>query len=507
MSSLGVDRVCVIIGRTRHKMMITELEESVKRGAAFIELRLDFLAKAVDFRRLLPLKKCPWVATLRRPADGGRWPGTEPERKTIMRQAIVSGFDWIDLETDIAHEIPRFRDVKRIISYHNLGETPDDLEEIHARMCKQDADIVKIAVTAQSPMDNIRVLKIIQNSKVPTVGHCMGEMGFPSRILSLKYGAPFTYAAFNKERGIAPGLPSMDDLRRIYNINAINADTQVFGVIGDPVAHSFSPNLHNQMFQKLGINAVYLPFRVPRGELQATIKGFEMVPVTGYSVTIPHKEGAAALARERDNRVMETGAANTLVRRPDGFHAWNTDFQAAIDSIKTNSPRGEDNQPKPLNECHAMVLGAGGAARAVVHGLKLTGIHVHIASRTLERAQALAKEVDGKAVDWEGRHNTACDVIVNCTPIGMHPNVDSSPVHKSFLKPGTLVFDTVYNPESTLLVKDARERGCIVVTGLEMFVRQASLQFQLFTGQTGSLDVMRAIMRRALSPLTAVAKE
>ncbi len=500
----GTDRICAIIGRTRHKMMIAELEEAKKRGAAFIELRLDFLARAIDFQRLLPLRQCPWIATLRRREDGGRWTGTEIERKTILRQAIVDGFDWVDLETDIAHEIPRFRQVKRIISYHNLTETPENLEEIYAKMCLQDADVYKISVTAESPADNARVLKIIQNAKKPTVGHCMGEMGFPSRILSIKYGAPFTYAAFNKERGIAPGLPSMDDLKRTYHIASIDADTQVFGVIGDPVGHSFGPLLHNRMFKQDGINAVYLPFRVPRGELLKTIQAFDFVPVKGFSVTLPHKEGAAALAKEADARVKETGAANTLVRRDGGYHAWNTDYQAALESIESHLPVAEDGQQRELNQCHALILGAGGVACSLAHILKSVGANVQIASRTLERSKTLAKEVDGKAYEWEARNSISCDILVNCTPIGMHPNVDESPIHKGSLKPGMVVFDTVYNPESTMLVKDARDRECIVVTGVEMFVRQAALQYQFFTGYVASLDAMRAIMRKALSPLTSL---
>lgn len=503
MSLPGVDRICVIIGRTRHKMMIAELDAAVKRGVSFIELRLDFLAKAVDFKRLLPLKKCPWVATLRRREDGGRWTGTEPERQVIIRQAIVSGFDWIDLETDVADTIRRFGSVKRIVSYHNISETPDDLEAIYEKMCKQDADVLKLAVTAQSPADNMRLLKIIQNAKRPTIGHCMGDLGFPSRVLSLKYGAPFTYAAFNKERGIAPGLPSIEELKGIYHVYDIDGDTQVFGVIGDPVAHSFSPFIHNQMFRKSGVNAVYLPFRVPRGELQKTLKHFEEIPVKGYSVTIPHKEGAAAIAKESDSRVKETGAANTLVRRDGGYHAWNTDYQAALESIQTLPPLGEDGQPKPMAECHALILGAGGAARAVAHALHKAGATIQIASRTLERAQVLAKEVNGKAFDWEARNSINCEILVNCTPVGMHPNVDDSPIHAGSLKPGMVVFDTVYNPESTMLVKAARERRCRVVTGVEMFVRQAALQYQFFTGRPPSVDLMREIMRKALSPLSS----
>lgn len=502
MSLPGVDRVCVIIGRTRHKMVQIELEEAVKRGAKFIELRLDFLAKAVDFQRLFPLKKCPWVATLRRREDGGRWTGTEAERKTIIRQAIVAGFDWVDLETDIADEVPRFRTVRRIVSYHNLNETPGDLAAIYERMTKQDADVLKIAVTAQTPADNMRLLRVLQDAKKPTVGHCMGEIGLPSRVLSLKYGAPFVYAAFNKERGIAPGLPSMDELRRFYNVEHIDRDTEVFGVIGDPVAHSFSPLLHNQMFRLGGVNAVYLPFRIPRGELSSAIQSFDAIPVKGYSVTIPHKEGAAAIAAELDERARETGAANTLTRLPRGFRAWNTDYQAAYESIKGNLPHGEDNTTRELADCTVLVLGAGGAARALAHALQKAGAQIACSSRTLERAETLAKEVKGKAFDWEARHTVNCDILVNCTPVGMHPNVDESPVHKGFLKPGMVVFDTVYNPETTLLVKDARTRGCVVVTGVEMFVRQAALQYELFTGKPASLDVMREVMRKALSPLT-----
>ncbi len=502
MTPPDVDRICVIIGRTRHKMVQVELEEAVKRGAKFIELRLDFLAKAVDFQRLLPLRKCPWVATIRRREDGGRWAASEAERKTIIRQAIVAGFDWIDLETDIANEVPRFRDVKRIVSYHNLNETPADLEAIYERMCQQDADVLKLAVAAQHHSDNLRLLKILQKAKKPTVGHCMGEIGFPSRLLSLKFGAPFVYAAFNKERGIAPGLPSMDELRRHYNIDLINADTKIFGLIGDPVGHSYSPLLHNAVYRLTGTNALYLPFRIPRGELQSTIQAYESIPVYGYSVTIPHKEGAAALAKEADANVRNTGAANTLVRKSDGFHAWNTDYDAAAECLYVNNPLSEDGIIRGLEQCHALVLGAGGAARTVAHALKRAGANVIISSRTLERAEALAKEVDGKAFDWEGRHSTNCEIVVNCTPIGMHPNVDESPVHKGFLRPGMLVFDTVYNPESTLLIKDARTRGCIVITGVEMFVRQAALQFQLFTGKAAAVDVMREEMRKALSPVT-----
>src|SRR5437588_101473 len=227
--------ICVIVGRTRHKMMQIEIQEAAKRGARLIEVRLDFLAKAPDFKRLLTAKPCALVATVRRPQDGGRWPGSEEERRMLLRQAIVAGFDWVDVETDIAEEVRRFKDVKRIVSYHNLREVPADLEKIHERMCQQDADVVKLSVTAQHPGDNLRVLKLLKKPLKPTVAFCMGDLGIPSRILGAKLGTPFTYAAFNKERGIAPGILSYDELKRVYHYGRINQETTVFGVIGDPV--------------------------------------------------------------------------------------------------------------------------------------------------------------------------------------------------------------------------------------------------------------------------------
>src|SRR4051812_36151781 len=180
-------------------MVQLQIQEAARRGARLIELRLDFLAKAPDFKRLLENKPCPVVATVRRPEDGGRWPGSEDARQTLLRQCIVSGFDWVDLETDIADVIRRFRDVKRIVSYHNMREVPADLEKIHERMCQQDADVVKIAVRVHHPAENLRLLNLVKKATKPTVALGMGDLGMPSRILGAKFGSPFTYAAFNKE--------------------------------------------------------------------------------------------------------------------------------------------------------------------------------------------------------------------------------------------------------------------------------------------------------------------
>ena len=202
MSLADVDPICTVIGRTRHGMLLAEIQEAYKAGARLIEVRLDFLKKAPDLARMLAVRPCPMLATVRRPADGGKWDSSEDARRILLRQCIVNGFDWVDLETDVIDAIPRFGAVRRIVSYHNFREFPTDLEKIHARMCDQDADIVKVVVRAQHPGDNVRILSLIQGAKKPTVAFCMGEVGFPSRILQARYGSPFTYACFNKERNI-----------------------------------------------------------------------------------------------------------------------------------------------------------------------------------------------------------------------------------------------------------------------------------------------------------------
>lgn len=494
------ERICVVIGRTRHKMVTVEIQEAARRGARLLELRLDFIARAPDLRRILRDKPCPMIATVRRRQDGGRWSGTEDARQMLLKHCIVGGFDWIDLETDIADQIRRFKDVKRIVSYHDLTDFPQDLEEIYARMCKQDADILKIVVCAQSPADNLRVLNLLRSSKRPTVAFCSGDIGYPSRILSLKFGAPYTYAAFNKERGVVPGMPSFDELQRVYRPGGIDANTNLFGVIGDPVAQSLSPLVHNAAFRELNINARYVPFRVPRGQLPGFLDAFDALDVRGYSVTIPHKEAAAQASHAHDDTVELTHAANTLLRRQHGFFGVNTDYQAMLDCLRHNLGQPED-QPPDLHRRMVLVLGAGGIARAAAHAVHRAGGTVYIAGRTLDRAQKLAGEISAEALDWNARHREGCEIVVNCTPVGMHPNLDETPVHASFLKPGMIVFDAIYTPETTMLIREARARGCQTITGVELFVRQAALQCQLFTGQAAPSDLLFRVVRRALSPV------
>ncbi len=491
--------ICVSIGRGRHRHMIAEHRHLVSQGAKLVELRLDYINGDVNLKRLLGDRPCPTIITIRREMDGGKWRGTEEQRQMLMRAAIVDGVDYVDLEEDAAKVIRRYGKTKRIISHHDFRQTPDDLAAIHSRLAALDPDIVKITTMANSPHDNLRMMRLVQSAKVPTVGMCMGDLGTPSRILCGRFGSPFTYASFHHERLLAPGQLSYQQMSQIYHYDSINAETAVYGVIADPIGHSLSPLIHNAAIRQLGLNAVYVPFRVPAEYLDQFLTDAKEWGIRGLSVTIPHKEAVLKRLTKCDPGVNGIGAANTLRWEGEDLLGFNTDYRAAIDSLE-HAMQPPQFDRGGIQGKSSLVLGAGGAARALAYGLSKHGANVVVTGRTPKRAMALAQAVGGEFIDWDNRHGISPDIVVNCTPVGMHPNVDETPYDKRHMRPDTIVFDTVYNPENTLLVKDARTAGAIVVTGVEMFVRQAALQFKLLTGKDAPANLMRETLKRAIGP-------
>ncbi len=492
--------ICVSIGRGRHQSIIETHHELVQQGAKLVELRLDYLKGPVDLARLLKNRPSPVVVACRRKRDGGRWSGTEEERQVLLRAAIAEGVEYIDLEEDIAGQIPRFGPTKRIISFHDFRKTPDDLQSIYQRMTQLDPDIIKIAVTANHPCDNFRVLRLVAEAKVPTIGFCMGEMGVFSRVLTGKFGAPFSYASFSEERILAPGQLSFQQMRDIYRYELVNCDTEVYGVIADPVAHSLSPLIHNAAFAHYGLNKVYVPFRVPREALMAFLEEAPKFGINGLSVTIPHKEAVLEKLTEADASVKGIGAANTIIFDGEQVSGFNTDYRAAMDSLE-EALGGKLGSESPLAGKRVLMLGAGGVGKAIAYGLVRRKADVVIADGDDSKARQLAERLNCRAIDWARRHTIAADVLINGTPVGMHPNVDQTPFDHRYLRPGMVIFDAVYNPENTLLIKQARAAECTVITGVDMFVRQACLQFKLFTGLEGPADLMRQVIRRAISPV------
>ena len=487
--------ICVSIGRGRHKQTKAEHRHLVESGADLVELRLDYIRREVNLQRLLRDRPCPTIITIRRQQDHGKWEQTEDARLILLRSAIAAGVEYVDLEDDIAHQIPRYGNTKRIISLHNFRETPENLEEIHARLASMDADIVKIATMANHPHDNFRMLNLIKNSKIPTVGICMGEIGTPSRILAGRYGSPFTYATFHAERSLAPGQLSFSQMVNTYRYNEINEETEIFGVIADPIGHSLSPIIHNKCFRESKMNRVYIPFRVPAEHLDQFLKDCPEAGIKGLSVTIPHKESVLSAINNAGDEVWEIGAANTVVFNGSDIQGYNTDYQAAMGSLE----KAMGNVSR-ISGSTALVLGAGGASRAIACGLKERGADVLVSSRRLTQSEALATRLQCKAVDWNDRHTVRPNILVNATPVGMHPNVNETPFDGQFLKSSMVVFDTVYNPEQTLLVKQARETNCHVITGVDMFVRQAATQYRYFTGVEPPVQLMREEVKRQIGP-------
>ena len=490
--------ICVGIARGRHRHMIAEHKFLADNGIGLVELRLDFIQGKVQVKRLFRSRPCPAIATCRRAADGGHWAGSEEERQLVLRTAIVEGTEYVDLEDDIASQIRRYGPTKRIISHHDFQKTPADLAVLHKRLADLDADIVKIATMSNHPSDNLRMLEMVQAATVPTIGICMGDIGMPTRVLTGRCGAPFTYATFHEDRLLAPGQIGWRQMRDVYRYDQIGRGTRIYGVVADPVGHSLSPVVHNAALAAAGIDAVYLPFRVPAEQLDEFLWEAGRWPLAGLSVTIPHKESVLRHVTAKDDLVTAIGAANTLMFSGDTVMAHNTDATAAVESLESAlREQGAEGLVDVTAVKTALVLGAGGAARAVAFGLRKRGIEVTVCSRTVERARRIAAEVGCKAIDWTARYKVPYDCIVNATPVGMHPLVNETPFEKEHLRPYMVVFDTVYNPENTLLVKEARASGCRIVTGVDMFVRQAAIQFRLWHGVEPSETVMRDALKRA----------
>ncbi len=489
--------ICVSIGRGRHQHVIAEHRHLVDQGAKLVELRLDYIDGEVNLKRLVANRPCAVVISCRRECDGGKWTGSEDGRLTLLRTAIAKGVEYVDLEDDIAAGIPRFGTTKRIISAHDFRKTPDDLQAVHRRLAGLDPDIIKICTMANHPHDNLRILQLMCQSKVPTIGLCMGDIGIPTRILAGRFGAPFTYATFHHERALAPGQLSFHQMTEAYHYDRINPRTEVYGVIADPIGHSLSPLIHNTAFAHLNLDKVYIPIRVLREDLSRFINEAPELGIKGLSVTIPHKEAVLAKLTEADGAVRGIGAANTLIFDGKARRGYNTDYRAAMSSLEA-AIGAEEKGERPLDGKTVLVLGAGGVGKAIAYGLLRRGAKVVLTDGVPRHATELAERFNCHSVQWSARHAVSADLLINCTPVGMHPNVDESPYEQHHLRPSMIVFDAVYNPENTLLIKHARSRNCTVVTGVDMFVRQACLQFKLFTGQEGLADLMRDVIKRAI---------
>ncbi|CAN4106212.1 unnamed protein product [Withania somnifera] len=500
--------ICAPIMADSVDQMLILMQKAKESGADLVEVRLDSLKSfnpRPDIGTLIRQSPLPTLFTYRPTWEGGHYAGDEMSRLDALQLAMELGADHIDVELKAIDEFNGARrgnkstKCKVIVSSHNYDSTPsaEDLGNLVARIQASGADIVKFATTAQDITDVARVFQVTVHSQVPIIAMVMGEKGLMSRILCPKFGGYLTFGTLEVGKVSAPGQPTIENLLNLYNFRQLGPDTRIFGVIGKPVSHSKSPLLYNEAFRSVGFNGVYLHLLVD--DVTNFFRTYASLDFAGFSCTIPHKEAALNCCDEVDPTAKSIGAVNCIVRRPDGkLFGCNTDYVGAISAIEEALQGSQLSiSGSPLAGKLFVVIGAGGAGKALAYGAKEKGARVVIANRTYERAKELADVVGAQALslaELSNFHPETDMVLANTTSIGMQPRVDDTPISKEALRYYSLVFDAVYTPKITRLLREAQESGAKIVTGVEMFIGQAYEQYERFTGLPAPKELFKNIM-------------
>jgi 3-dehydroquinate dehydratase/shikimate dehydrogenase len=494
-----IGKVCVaIIGTTAAEML--EKASAVVKETPFLEFRLDYLEKP-----LLALPKLKHffedntaataIATCRRAANGGKFSGNVAAEMEILSKAAGAGFHIVDLELESAEalkkgELQKLRDtgIALIISHHDFNATKD-LDGIYQRIAPFHPDFIKIVPTAKSLTDNVTLIRFLErmtdNSNI--IGICMGDAGIISRVLGLRAGSAFTFAAATPGEETGPGQIAARTLIETYRIDQVDAATKVYGVAGNPIKSSLSPVMMNTAFRRETVNAVYLALQSHK--VTDLLKLVHEIPIQGLSVTMPHKQEIMSHLEKTDLLSAKIGACNTVLRAQDGkLYGFNTDVAGIVGPLEKRMS---------LRAAKALVLGAGGAARAAVFGLRDKGADVFILNRTPETAQKLARQSGSKTIKKEALAKTPFDVIINATPVGMAGQKGAQLLEAKDLNT-KLVFDLVYNPVETPLLRLARQQSIPIITGVEMFVQQGARQFEIWTGKPAPEEEMLRVVIHAL---------
>ena len=490
-------RVCIaVVGSDAATM--SERAESLVRDNPFLELRLDYLPQPLaalpKLKHLLEIHpEATFIATCRRAVNGGKFKGSVASELAVLRRAADLGFPLVDLELQSAEELKaeELRDlwdrVGLILSHHNFRSTKK-LDEEFAAMSQYRADFYKLVSTATNLYDNVLMMKFLEKTfgTHEMVGLCMGEQGIISRVLGVRAGSVFSFAAATKGEETAPGQVTASELRDIYRIEMVDQATQVYGVVGDPVAHSLSPVMMNAAFRRETVNAVFLALHAK--SLKDLLACVQDIPIRGLSITMPYKQEIVAALANSDPLTRLIGACNTVVRAADGkLYGFNTDVAGIVVPLE---------QRLTLAGARVLILGAGGVARAAAFGLQAKGAQVFITNRTPASGVALARQVKGKYVKRAELAKQQFDVIINATPMGMN-GAKQAPLEEKELNT-KFVFDLVYNPAETKLVKMARAKSIEVIPGLEMFVQQGARQFEIWTGKPAPIAEMGYVVTKAL---------
>lgn len=492
---MRLPKVCLALsGDTIEDMLATA--ESMARDNPFLEFRLDYLKQPLSalpkiHRFLETHQYITAVGTCRRAENGGRFKGSLASQLEVLTKARAAGCQIVDLELQSAlkakpEAIARLRSrAGLILSFHDFRATRN-LDDTLEKMLKIPADYYKVVSTATTLSDNVTMMKFLQtqSDKNAMIGLCMGEQGIISRVLGVRAGSTFTFGAVDANAGLktAPGQISARDLRSIYRIDQVDAATRVYGVVGDPIEHSLSPVIMNTALRRENVNGVYLPLHAKT--LKDLLHCVREIPLHGLSITMPYKQAILPHLDNTDAHTTKIGACNTVVRGQDGkLYGFNTDVAGIIRPLE---------QRLSIEGAKVLVLGAGGAARAAVFGLKERGAEVWVLNRTAVKGQKLARQAKAHSIKRADLRKTAFDVIINATPVGMG-NTRDCPLKDEEIQ-GRLVFDMVYDPVETHLLRVARAKGIAVIPGVEMFVQQAARQFEIWTGKPAPAnDMLRAV--------------
>ncbi len=496
-------KICVAIqGATPAEMI--ERAAAVLLDAKFLEFRLDSLpTPATVLPRLRPFLanngSVTAIATCRRSPNGGAFAGSLSDELEILRKAARAGCRVVDLEIESDEEaspaqLDKFRAgltasaTQLLISFHDFSRTRQ-LPRSADRIAAFQPDYIKVVSTAQTLADNLAVLRLIEDrcASAPIVSMAMGEEGLASRILGPRAGSAFTFASLADGAATAPGQTTTRILRNLYRAHTLTHATRIFGVAGNPIAHSLSPLLHNTAFRRTGVDAILLPLKV---RAISDLLAFALeLPLSGIAITMPLKREILPHLAQADALTTRIGACNTVRIAADGkLFGYNTDVAGVVRPLERRMK---------LKGARIALLGAGGAARAAAFGLVDQGAEVFIVNRTHENAVKLARASGAHPLKHAQLRRTHFDVLINSTPCGMAGSREPLPLAEDELH-ADLVFDMVYNPLETPLLKLAKARGIAVISGLEMFVQQGARQFEIWTGKAAPEDGMLRVVRREL---------
>lgn len=445
-----------IVSSTEHEIL-NDIKIA-NRLADIIELRTDFFSHQVNINKIISTCKKPIIFTVRK---SNNLKTIRPQNMLAMySNAIDNKVDYIDIDfsLNIHEKIHQFlKKTKLILSYHDFKKTSKtEIQSVYKKISKFNPHLIKIVTFANGINDNLILYDLLSQSKKKMIAFSMGEYGQSSRILCLKFGSFLTYGSLSDNKQSAPGQITASDMKTIYNVKHITKKTKIFGLVGNPVNKSKGYIFHNDMFNKKKYDAVYVNFLADN--FSKFFNSYKSL-LSGLSVTMPFKEDADKLSP------TQTGATNTI-RISKDIKTFNTDELAAL---KLLSSKDKD----------VLVIGAGGVARAIVHGLITGGANVIIYNRTLSKAKALAQRFGCCYVDTI--KNLYFDILINCTPIGMSPNTKQSPIKDKSILKDKLVMDLVHTPPLTSLLKQALSVNAKIITGEEFFLQQALEQQRVWT--------------------------